>query len=61
MTSSLWVRAAAMTDWGTAKVKMVAPLGRWQEPEDIADMVVFPVLGEGAPGHRTTVNVDGGK
>jgi 2-hydroxycyclohexanecarboxyl-CoA dehydrogenase len=48
-------------DWGTEKVKAVAPLGRWQQPEDIADMVVF--LSSPKARHVTgqTVNVDGGQ
>lgn len=28
-------------EWAGEKVRTVAPLGRWQETEDIADMVVF--------------------
>jgi 2-hydroxycyclohexanecarboxyl-CoA dehydrogenase len=48
-------------DWGTEKVKTVAPLGRWQQPEDIADMVLF--LSSLKARHVTgqTVNVDGGQ
>ena len=31
----------AYEDWAGEKVRAVIPLGRWQEPEDIANMVVF--------------------
>lgn len=46
--------------WGTAKVKQMVPLGRWQTPRDIADMVVF--LSSVRAGEVTgqTINVDGG-
>jgi 2-hydroxycyclohexanecarboxyl-CoA dehydrogenase len=41
-------------------VRAVVPLGRWQSPEAIADMVVF--LSSDRAGEVTgqTVNVDGG-
>lgn len=48
-------------DWGTEKVKTVAPLGRWQEPEDIADMVVFLSSPKARQVTGQTVNVDGGQ
>jgi 2-hydroxycyclohexanecarboxyl-CoA dehydrogenase len=48
-------------EWAGDKVKAVAPLGRWQRPEDIADMVVF--LSSARAGEVTgqTINVDGGQ
>jgi 2-hydroxycyclohexanecarboxyl-CoA dehydrogenase len=48
-------------DWAGEKVRHVVPLGRWQEPEDIADMVVF--LSSARAGQVTgqTINVDGGQ
>jgi NAD(P)-dependent dehydrogenase (short-subunit alcohol dehydrogenase family) len=48
-------------DWGTEKVKTVAPLGRWQQPEDIADMVVFLSSPKACQITGQTVNVDGGQ
>lgn len=48
-------------DWGTEKVKTVAPLGVWQQPEDIADMVVFLSSPKARQVTGQTVNVDGGQ
>jgi NAD(P)-dependent dehydrogenase (short-subunit alcohol dehydrogenase family) len=48
-------------DWGTEKVQKVAPLGRWQQPEDIADMVVFLSSPRACQITGQTVNVDGGQ
>lgn len=48
-------------DWGTEKVKTVAPLGRWQQPEDIADMVVFLSSPRARQVTGQAVNVDGGQ
>ena len=47
-------------DWAGEKVRTVVPLGRWQQPRDIADMVVF--LSSDRAGEVTgqTINVDGG-
>ena len=47
-------------EWAAEKVRAVVPLGRWQKPEDIADMVVF--LSSDRAGEVTgqTINVDGG-
>lgn len=46
--------------WADDKVRKLVPLGRWQEPEDIAAMAVF--LASPRAGNVTgqTVNVDGG-
>ena len=46
--------------WGVEKVKKVVPLGRWQTPEDIANMVVFLASSRGENITGQTVNVDGG-
>lgn len=48
-------------DWAGEKVRAVVPLGRWQEPEDVADMVAF--LSSARAGQVTgqTINVDGGQ
>jgi NAD(P)-dependent dehydrogenase (short-subunit alcohol dehydrogenase family) len=48
-------------DWAGEKVRAVAPLGRWQEPEDIADMVVFLSSARTAQVTGQTINVDGGQ
>jgi NAD(P)-dependent dehydrogenase (short-subunit alcohol dehydrogenase family) len=47
-------------DWAAEKIGKLVPLGRWQEPEDIAAMAVF--LASPRAGNVTgqTVNVDGG-
>lgn len=47
-------------DWAGAKVRQVVPLGRWQTPESVADMIVF--LASSRAEHITgqTINVDGG-
>jgi NAD(P)-dependent dehydrogenase (short-subunit alcohol dehydrogenase family) len=47
-------------DWAADKIAKLVPLGRWQEPEDIAAMAVF--LASPRAGNVTgqTVNVDGG-
>ncbi len=47
-------------EWSERKIKAVVPLGKWQMPEDIADMIVF--LSSARAGHVTgqTINVDGG-
>jgi 2-hydroxycyclohexanecarboxyl-CoA dehydrogenase len=46
--------------WADEKIKKLVPLGRWQEPEDIAAMAVF--LASRRAGNITgqTINVDGG-
>lgn len=48
------------SDWAGKKIAQVVPLGRWQTPEAIADMVVF--LSSARAEHVTgqTINVDGG-
>lgn len=48
-------------DWGTDKVRQVAPLGHWQEPEDVANMVVFLSSRRAAQVTGQTINVDGGQ
>lgn len=47
-------------DWAGDKVKSVVPLGRWQTPEDIADMVVFLSSDRARQVTGQTINVDGG-
>jgi 2-hydroxycyclohexanecarboxyl-CoA dehydrogenase len=47
-------------DWAARKIQAVIPLGKWQTPEAIADMIVF--LSSDRAEHVTgqTINVDGG-
>jgi 2-hydroxycyclohexanecarboxyl-CoA dehydrogenase len=47
-------------EWTAEKIQARIPLGRWQRPEDIANMVVF--LSSDRAGEVTgqTINVDGG-
>lgn len=48
-------------EWAGEKVKAVAPLGRWQEPAEIADMVVFLSSARARSVTGQTINVDGGQ
>jgi len=47
-------------EWAADKIRRLVPLGRWQQPEDIAAMAVF--LASPRAGNVTgqTINVDGG-
>lgn len=47
-------------DWSAQKIRAVVPLGRWQTPEAIADMVVFLSSERAAHVTGQTINVDGG-
>jgi 2-hydroxycyclohexanecarboxyl-CoA dehydrogenase len=47
-------------EWAGDKVKNMVPLGRWQQPADIADMVVFLSSARAAEVTGQTINVDGG-
>ena len=47
-------------DWAAAKIHAVVPLGQWQRPEDIADMIVFLSSTRAAQVTGQTINVDGG-
>ncbi|MEZ5364879.1 MAG: SDR family oxidoreductase [Bryobacterales bacterium] len=48
-------------EWGLEKVRAVAPLGRWQQTEDIADMVAFLSSARARQVTGQTINVDGGQ
>lgn len=48
-------------EWAGEKVRRVAPLGRWQKPEDIADMVIFLCSARAAQVTGQSINVDGGQ
>lgn len=47
-------------EWAGEKVRRVVPLGRWQQPEDIAGMAVFLASRRAHNVTGQTVNVDGG-
>ena len=47
-------------DWAGEKIRHVVPLGRWQEPEDIAAMAVFLASERAKNITGQTINVDGG-
>ncbi len=46
--------------WSANKIRAVVPLGKWQMPEDIADMAVFLSSARAAHVTGQTINVDGG-
>ena len=48
-------------DWAAAKIRAVTPLGRWQEPGDIADMITFLSSARACQVTGQTINVDGGQ
>lgn len=47
-------------EWAMQKIRAVTPLGKWQTPEAIADMVVFLASDRAAHVTGQTLNVDGG-
>ena len=47
-------------EWAGEKVRTVVPLGRWQRPENVADMVVFLSSARSSEVTGQTINVDGG-
>ena len=54
-------RKRTYEDWAGDKVRAVVPLGRWQSPEDVADMVVFLASARASQVTGQTINVDGGQ
>lgn len=48
-------------DWAGEKVRTVAPLARWQTPEDVAGMVAFLSSSRAAQVTAQSINVDGGQ
>lgn len=46
--------------WADDKIRKLVPLGRWQEPEDVAAMAVFLASKRAKNVTGQTVNVDGG-
>jgi 2-hydroxycyclohexanecarboxyl-CoA dehydrogenase len=47
-------------EWAQRKIRAVVPLGQWQTPEAIADMIVFLSSNRSAHVTGQTINVDGG-
>lgn len=47
--------------WAQEKIARVTPLGRWQEPEDIAALAVFLASSRARNITGQTINVDGGQ
>lgn len=47
-------------DWADEKVRKVIPLGRWQKPEDVANLTTFLASGRASEITGQTINVDGG-
>ena len=47
-------------DWAAEKIRKLVPLGHWQRPEDIADMILFLSSARAAHVTGQTINVDGG-
>ncbi len=53
-------RQRSYEDWAGEKVRTIVPLGRWQQPGDVADMVVFLSSDRSQQVTGQTINVDGG-
>ncbi|MCA9219709.1 MAG: SDR family oxidoreductase, partial [Planctomycetales bacterium] len=47
--------------WAERKIAAVTPLGRWQEPADIASLAVFLASDQAKNITGQTLNVDGGQ
>ncbi|XZE51693.1 SDR family NAD(P)-dependent oxidoreductase [Planctomycetaceae bacterium SH139] len=47
-------------EWAGAKIKAAVPLGRWQQPRDVANMIVFLLSDRCSEVTGQTINVDGG-
>ena len=47
-------------EWAAEKIRRLVPLGRWQEPADIAAMAVFLASPRAQNVTGQTINVDGG-
>ena len=53
-------QARSYDEWAGEKIRTLLPLGRWQSPADIANMVVFLSSDRAAQMTGQTINVDGG-
>lgn len=49
------------SDWAEEKIRKVAPLGRWQQPEEFAAMAVFLASRHARNITGQTLNIDGGQ
>jgi 2-hydroxycyclohexanecarboxyl-CoA dehydrogenase len=47
-------------EWAERKIRALVPLGKWQTPEAVADMIVFLSSERAAHVTGQTINVDGG-
>jgi 2-hydroxycyclohexanecarboxyl-CoA dehydrogenase len=47
-------------EWAEQKIQQLVPLGRWQQPADVADMIVFLSSTRASQVTGQTINVDGG-
>lgn len=47
-------------EWAVRKINQIVPLRRWQQPEDIAAMIVFLCSARASEVTGQTINVDGG-
>ena len=54
------VERQSYEEWAGDKIRRLVPLGRWQEQEDIAAMVVFLASKRAKNVTGQTINVDGG-
>ncbi len=48
-------------EWAGRKIGQIAPLGRWQEPEDVAALICFLASERAKNITGQTMNVDGGQ
>lgn len=48
-------------EWAAEKIKMIAPLNRWQDPDDVAALAVFLASPNAKNITGQTMNVDGGQ
>jgi NAD(P)-dependent dehydrogenase (short-subunit alcohol dehydrogenase family) len=53
-------RQQSYEEWAGEKIRKAVPLGRWQEPEDVAAMAVFLASPRAKNVTGQTINVDGG-
>jgi NAD(P)-dependent dehydrogenase (short-subunit alcohol dehydrogenase family) len=53
-------RRQTFEEWAEDKIRRLAPLGRWQEPEEIAAMALFLASACARNVTGQTINVDGG-
>lgn len=53
-------RKQSYDQWAAEKIRQLVPLGRWQTPENVADMIVFLASDRASEVTGQTINVDGG-